>query len=153
MIRELKLYDLCGIISPNVIELNVFFNDLFSDLSVYTKDGKPDLIFMKRGKYIMGQDLKNNYLRCNYTDFWLILKERFNLKTPEIQEVISYKVVNMIEEAFKTGSLTPNYPEAYEWLMVEEAFKTGSLTPGGVIVQTGFELEEAFKTGSLTKIY
>ena len=84
MIRELKLYDLCGEASPNIIELNDFFSDLFSDLSIYTQDGKPDLIFMKGGKYIMKQDLKRSVLWCRYPDFWLILKKKYALKYAEI---------------------------------------------------------------------
>jgi hypothetical protein len=129
MIRELKLYDLCGEISPNVIEINDFFNDLFSDLSVYTQDGKPDLIFMKGGKYIMEQDLKNRVLWCRYPDFWEVLRKKFKLKNLKIQEVISYKVVTMVELAFKEGSLTPAYFATEGRNQVEESFKKGSLTP------------------------
>jgi hypothetical protein len=147
MIRELKLYDLCGEVSPNVIEITELFNDLFSDLSVYTKDEKPDLIFMRDGEYIMSQDLKNGYLWCRYTDFWEVLQTKFKLQEIEIQEVILYKLANMVEEYFKKGSLTiwcstSNY---LEW--VEDAFKTGSLTPLCTEWTQQYMVEDAFKTG------
>jgi hypothetical protein len=150
MIRELKLYDLCGEISPNVIEINDFFSDLFRDLSVYTQDGKSDLIFMKGGKYIMKQDLKYNTLWCRYAGFWEILKEKYTLKYTEIQEVISYKVATMVEDAFKKGSLTPSwsYYRSSNW--VEDAFKKGSLTPEYSTTTKAFLVEEAFKKGFLT---
>jgi hypothetical protein len=129
MLRELKLYDLCGIVSPNVIKLNDFFSDLFSNLSLYTQDGKTDLIFMKDGKYIMEQDLKNRVLWCRYPDFWEVLLKNFKLEKTEIQEVISYKLATMVEEVFKKGSLTPQLDIAFVTSDVEEAFKKGSLTP------------------------
>ena len=125
MIRELKLYDLIGESTPEILRLNAFFVDLFSDLTIYTKDNKPDLIFMKGNKYIMQQDLKIGVLWCRYDDFWLVLKSDFELEQSEIKEVISYKVVGMMEEAYKMGLLTPICCDN----RMEEAYKMGSLTP------------------------
>ena len=130
MIRELKLYDLCGENTPEVLKLNIFFNNLFSGLTVYTKNDKPDLIFMKGDKYIMEQDLKFGYLWCRYDGFWSVLKKEYKLEYSEVQAVISYKVIGLVEEAFKIESLTPLsiYPPKHH--RVEEAFKIiGSLTP------------------------
>ena len=107
MIRELKLYDLIGESTTEVLKLNAFFVELFSDLTIYTRDNKPDLIFMKGDKFIMKQDLENGYLWCSNINFWLVLESNFKLEYSEIKEVISYKVVDMMEEAFKMGSLTP----------------------------------------------
>jgi hypothetical protein len=172
MLRELKLYDLCGETSPNVIELNVFFNDLFTGLSVYTQDGKPDLIFIKGDVFIMKQDLKNGYLLCRYSEFWKVLSLNFKMEYTEIQEVISYKVNTMIVEAFKAESLTPKISptgvihvivEAFkaESLtpqlnqmnhvhLIEKALKNGSLTPEADISKTTTSIEESFKNGYLT---
>ena len=150
MIRELKLYDLCGESTPEVLKLNAFFDELFTGLSVYTKDDKPDLIFMKGDKYIMDQDLQIGYLCCRYDGFWSVLIDEYKLEHEEIQAVISYKVVGLVEEAFKMGSLTPKSTFA-QWLkQVEEAFKMGSLTPiyNGLVKK--MKMEEAFKMGSLT---
>ncbi len=129
MIRELKLYDLCGESTPEVLKLNTFFDELFTGLTVYTKDCKPDLIFMKGDKFIMEQDLSNMILLCRYNDFWSVLKKEYKLEYSEIQAIISYKVVCMMEEAFKLGSLTPTFGFWQVQHMMEEAFKLGSLTP------------------------
>ncbi len=141
MIRELKLYDLCGESTPDVLRLNAFFDELFTGLSVYTKDDKPDLIFMKGDKYIMEQELKIGYLWCRCEGFWSVLKDEYKLEKSEIQAVISYKVIGLLEEAFKLGSLTPIANFLIALPRLEEAFKLGSLT---------YVLEEAFKLGSLT---
>ena len=150
MIRELKLYDLIGESTPDVLRLNVFFDELFTGLTVYTKDYKPDLIFMKGDKYIMEQDLKSGYLWCRYDGFWSVLEKEYKLENREIQAVISYKVIGLLEEAFKLGSLTPELNYYRGAKVLEEAFKLGSLTPTphGFIGST--LLEEAFKLGSLT---
>ena len=150
MIRELKLYDLIGESTPDVLRLNVFFDELFTGLTVYTKDYKPDLIFMKGDKYIMEQDLKSGYLWCRYDGFWSVLEKEYKLEKSEIQAVISYKVIGLLEEAFKLGSLTPELNYYRGAKVLEEAFKLGSLTPTphGFIGST--LLEEAFKLGSLT---
>ncbi len=129
MIRELKLYDLCGESTPEVLKLNTFFDELFTGLTVYTKDCKPDLIFMKGDKFIMEQDLSNMILLCRYNDFWSVLKKEYKLEYSEIQAIISYKVVCMMEEAFKLGSLTPTRVKLSNPHKMEEAFKLGSLTP------------------------
>ena len=153
MIRELKLYDLCGESTPEVLKLNAFFNELFTGLSIYTYADNTDLIFMKGDKYIMEQDLKSGYLWCRYKDFWSVLKKEYNLETTEIQAIISYKVVGLVEEAFKLGSLIPReIIEAWE-AKVEEAFKLGSLIPINVDIGEVIKVEEAFKLGSLTTNY
>ena len=109
MVRELKLYDLIGESTPEVLYLNGFLAELFTGLSVYTRDNKPDLIFMKGGKYIMEHDIKNRVLRCRYDGFWSVLEKEYKLEKSEIQAVISYKVIGLLEEAFKLGSLTPSW--------------------------------------------
>jgi len=152
MIRELKLYDLCGESTVEVLELNAFFVELFSDLSIYTKNNKPDLIFMKDDKFIMEQDLENGYLWCSDINFWLFLESNFKLEYSEIQEVISYKIIGMVEEAFKMGSLIPEINVNYYEIEVEEAFKMGSLTPNNFELCLCSEVEEAFKIGSLTPV-
>jgi hypothetical protein len=151
MLRELKLYDLCGIISPNVIEINNLFNNLFSDLSVYTERGESDLIFMKGEKFIMEQDLKNGYLRCRFTDFWEVLQMKFKLKETEIQEVVSYKIANMLEEALKNGYLIPSCGGYYKIKCVEEAYKMRYLTPVYIIRHTHHHIEEDFKSEYFTQ--
>ncbi len=150
MIRELKLYDLIGESTPDVLRLNVFFDELFTGLTVYTKDYKPDLIFMKGDKYIMEQDLKSGYLWCRYDGFWSVLEKEYKLENREIQAVISYKVIGLLEEAFKLGSLTPRIDFTLNSLPLEEAFKLGSLTPHFRHFTKRDILEEAFKLGSLT---
>ena len=85
------------------VKIDLLFADLFSGLTIYTKDGKPDLIFMKGDKFIMEQDLKNGYLWCRYDGFWEVLKESFSLQYSEIQAFIK----NALEEAYQMGSLTP----------------------------------------------
>ena len=150
MIRELKLYDLIGESTPDVLRLNVFFDELFTGLTVYTKDYKPDLIFMKGDKYIMEQDLKSGYLWCRYDGFWSVLEKEYKLENREIQAVISYKVIGLLEEAFKLGSLTPELNYYRGAKVLEEAFKLGSLTPMENTLSVNDLLEEAFKLGSLT---
>ena len=49
-----------------VVKIDAFFGDLFSGLTIHTKDCKPDLIFMKESKFVMKQDLENGYLWCRY---------------------------------------------------------------------------------------
>ena len=100
--------NLCAILEQEctnefVVKIDSFFTDLFSGLKAYTRDGKPDLIFMKGDKYIMSQDLENGYLWCRHRDFWLVLNISFHLGYKETQTFISH----MVEEAFKMGSLTP----------------------------------------------
>jgi hypothetical protein len=146
MIRELKLYDLCGEVSPNVIEINELFNDLFSNLSIYTQNRKPDLIFMKDGKYIMEQDLKNSVLWCRYPDFWEVLEKKYTLKNIEIQEVISYKVATMFEKTFKNGYLTTAVRFNTLIIPIEDAFKHESLTPANTNIPPSLLVEEDFKT-------
>ena len=152
MIRELKLYDLCGESTPEVLKLNAFFNELFTGLSIYTYADNTDLIFMKGDKYIMEQDLKSGYLWCRYKDFWSVLKKEYNLETTEIQTIISYKVVGLVEEAFKLGSLIPVAFTSISDFKVEEAFKLGSLIPQLFFTTREFSVEEAFKLGSLIPI-
>ena len=88
-----------------VVKIDSFFTDLFSGLTIYTNDGKPDLIFMKGDRYIMKQDLKNRYLWCRYEGFWGVLNESFSLERLEIQAFIK----NAVEEAYQMGSLTPEF--------------------------------------------
>ncbi len=64
-VRELKLTVASGIESDEIKSLNRFFDDLFSNIQIYTKYDKPDLIFMKGDKCIMKQDLKYGFLYCN----------------------------------------------------------------------------------------
>ncbi len=150
MIRELKLYDLCGENTPEVLKLNIFFNNLFSGLTVYTKNDKPDLIFMNGDKFIMEQDLKYGYLWCRYDGFWSVLHEEYKLEYSEIQAVISYKVIGLVEETFKIGSLTPGCNIRQLRTKVEETFKIGSLTPYIGFSNRSSKVEETFKIGSLT---
>ena len=124
-IREKNLCAVLEIECTNqfIVKIDAFFADLFSELTIYTKDDKHDLIYMKEDKLIMMQDLKNGFLICRFRAFWSVLKESFSLEYDEIQVFISY----MVEEAFKMGSLTPYQTvPAYDG-MVEEAFKKGEL--------------------------
>ena len=88
-----------------VVKIDAFFDDLFSGLKMCTKDGKPDLIFMKEGKFVMIQDLENCYLWCKHYGFWEVLEYSFLLEYKEIHDFIQY----IVEETFKMGSLTPYY--------------------------------------------
>ena len=147
-IREKKLCEIIEIECTNdfVIKIDAFFTELFSGLKTCTRDGKPDLIFMKGDKYIMHQDLKHGWLRCRYDGFWNVLKESFSLEYSEIQLFISYKV----EEAYKTSSLTPRIRYISQTSQVEETYKTSSLTPLDEGLNYIKSVEKAYKMGSLT---
>lgn len=124
-LRELKLAIACGIETEEIKAVNNFFDKLFNSLTIYTKDNKPDLIFMKGDSVVMQQDLEYGILWCNYKYFWAILSNQYHFTHAEILEIVQYKV----EEAFKLGSLTPNGLVNIEFGKVETAFKLGSLTP------------------------
>ena len=102
-VRDLKLAIASGIETEEIKSLNKFFDDLFSDLKIYTDGDNPDLIFMKGDICFMEQDLKNAVLWCRYKDFWRVLEYQYHCTYEEIQGIIQYKV----EEAFKMRSLIP----------------------------------------------
>ena len=77
-VRDLKLAIACGVENEEIKSLNKFFDDLFSDLIIYTSDNNTDLIFMKNDGFIMKQDLKNGYLWCRYEEFWEVLQTTYH---------------------------------------------------------------------------
>jgi hypothetical protein len=57
----------------------------------------------------MEQDLKTGYLWVNYNKIWSIFDSEFDIGYGQIQDLIK----GMVEEHFKTGSLTPKYLNPY----------------------------------------
>ena len=145
--------NLCAILEQEctnefVVKIDEFFNELFTDLKIYTDDNNHNLIFMKGDKYIMTQDFKGGYLGCRYDDFWLVLEKSFSLRYEEIQAFISH----MVEEAFKMGSLTPIKRIYNDITEVEESFKMGSLKPKSISDWLTTRVEEYFQNGLLKEI-
>ncbi len=124
-VRDLKLAIAIEYETEEVKSLHKFFENLFSGLTLYQKEDKPDLIFMKGYRFIMEQDLKNGYLLCRYDGFWQVLESKYHCEPSEIKEIIKY----MVEEKYKMELLTPRRKREYATLVVEEEFKTELLTP------------------------
>lgn len=91
-VRELKLAIACDLENEEAKALNIFFDELFSGVRKYTKNGEPDLWFAKGDKIIMFQNLKNGVLWCWSECFWRILRYQYGLSYEDVQAIIKYKV-------------------------------------------------------------
>lgn len=99
-LRDLKLAVACGVETEEIKSFNKFFDDLFSDVEIYTENAfEHNLIFIqpKTNVMFLQQNLTNGHL--SYLDeligYYLYVK--CNVTTlEEITEIIKYKVEEII---------------------------------------------------------
>ncbi len=116
-IRELKLATASGIEN----DVNIFFDNLFSDLTMYTLGESTNIIYMKNKQIIMVYDFEDGSLRCAYSGFWKVLERVYTVY--EIEEIIQYKV----EEAFSIVNIRPILIFIQKIWKIQEAYKHGLL--------------------------
>lgn len=101
---------MCGIGTPEVVEVCVFLNDLFLNLQVLKRYAVRDNSFFFVSKdftFIFKQDLENNTLECGSDGFWSILEEKYKLEYSDIYDIISYKINTMLNDSLNINSLKP----------------------------------------------
>lgn len=130
-VRDLKLSVATGIETDEIKSLNVFFDNLFSDLSVFidVDDDETDLIFMKGDDFIMKFELYNQFwlLCCGYFHIWKFLIVQYKCSNVEVYEIVAYKILEIFNIEIKFGGLVDMVGDN-----IEKKFKNGLLTPASI---------------------
>ncbi len=124
-VRDFKLAIACGEESSEVKTLNMFFNNLFNNIKIYTEEGAHDLIYMSGDKFIMKENHKLKILECSYDNLLSMLYYIHNCSFLETIEIVTYKV----EEVFKINNLTPSSILSQEAYNIEREYDNGLLIP------------------------
>lgn len=123
-VRDLKLAIACGVETEEIISLNKFFDDLFSNMKIYTVfDDQNLILFMKNGKFIMKKNIKDDCLSCNYERIWSVLAYKYHCTYQEAISIIEYKV----DLIFNIKSSITVATQWYAWY--EDAFVNNILIP------------------------
>ena len=97
-----------------------YLNKFYGDLEKYRIDKYPNKVFyVKDKKVYMEQDLKNLDLWVDYDTIWNDLVTIFDLKLPEIQDIIS----KWVEETYKLEGFTPATYEGIQHFWLQETYK------------------------------
>jgi hypothetical protein len=99
-----------------------WFKDLLRQMEPRKFEKRQNSIFyIIDNDVYMEQDLKTGYLWVNYNKIWSIFDSEFDIGYGQIQDLIK----GMVEEHFKTGSLTPKYLNPYGLPRWENISKRG----------------------------
>lgn len=96
-VRDLKLAIVCGVETEEIKSLNIFFDNLFSNMKIYINDDNQNLIFVIYGKCLMYQDVKDGSLYCRFVYLWSNLTNVHKCTVEEIQEIIQHKIYQFFE--------------------------------------------------------
>jgi hypothetical protein len=70
------------------------------------------------------QDLKKQFIYCNYAKVWSVFESKYYMKYDDIQQLIK----NVVENTLKLGSTTPRDLN-WKVLKMKNTLKLGSITP------------------------
>ena len=101
---------------------------------------------MIKGVCLFEQDLKNEWLYCDYEKIWTFFKNNYSGSSQEISDLIK----GWMEEHNKLKVLTPNQLGIVQFVVMEEHNKLKVLTPEMLCVLLNSLMEEHNKLKVLT---